>query len=263
MALVARVVATTNRQEKSLLAFRPTYTLYRIHVRHFGDRHRSWCVLRRYSEFVELRASLGASVGVLPELPPKLVLNSTDELAERYHGLDGFLRALLSLPLAAAHTSVRSFLGAAEAGGTSGTSGTTGVSGFTTMCDSTTIEDDWEHAPELGTDPDTSAGVDDEPCWLLSGSWIADEERSRDGLDPMLRAMGTPWPVRRMLRGLTIISSLVHVPGERLEEARCRRCTHAPPPPATRAAAAVHAPVRARPWRMPTAPHVLALHARR
>ena len=38
-------------------------TLYRIHVRQFADRTRSWCVLRRYSEFDELHYALARAIG--------------------------------------------------------------------------------------------------------------------------------------------------------------------------------------------------------
>ena len=79
------------------------------------DCTRSWCVLRRYSEFFELHQTLTYDIGPLPVLPPKLVLNTAEDLADRYLDLDAFLRALLAMPTAAAHVRLRSFLGADSA----------------------------------------------------------------------------------------------------------------------------------------------------
>ena len=115
MALVARVVATTNRPTPETFSLRPTVTLYRVHVKNFGGRNRSWCVLRRYSEFAELHEALASAFRAemaLPQLPPKLVFNTTAALAERYLELDAFLRSILSMPSVSAHPRLRSFLGA-------------------------------------------------------------------------------------------------------------------------------------------------------
>lgn len=218
MALVARVVATVNEPTTELFSLRRTVTLYRLHVRQFSDSQRSWCVLRRYSEFVQLRDGLASSVGELPTLPPKLVMNTTEDLASRYAELDAFLRSLLSLPLAAAHASLRSFLGADAAAVSSAVA-------------SRLIEDAWDHEPEVETggaasavDLDPPAGADDvQHPWLLTGRWVADEARCRDRLDPLLKAMGTPWAIRSTLRGLTIVSTLMHTPGEALVEVTSSR----------------------------------------
>ena len=256
VALVARVVATTNQPSTDLLAsLRPTVTLYRIHVRQFGTRQFSWCVLRRYSEFVDLHAAVGKTVPSLPTLPPKLVLNTADALADRYLDLDAFLRSLLAMPAAAAHPRLRSFLGAdgvsappnTSSGGDGGGGSSSSSTGAIAPCDdddqsgapfssssprpsrSTLLEDDWEHEPStLSPANSYSIGYSAadhqqqqrmrQPAWLLSGSWVADESRSRDSLEPMLKAMGTPWAARRMVRGLRIISTLAHEPGVRLVE---------------------------------------------
>lgn len=229
MALVARVVATTNTTSTDLLAsFRPTITLYRIHVRQFADRTRSWCVLRRYSEFAELHSALFRLIPSLPTLPPKLLVNTAEALADRYLGLDAFLRMLLATPTAASHARVRSFLGADNAIAPR-------VTPFSGASLSPQVEDDWDHDEPSALSPahsfqHSSAGDGGSrtsergetdaasPAWLLTGTWVADEARSRDSLEPMLRAMGTPWAARRMVRGLRIVTALAHEPGARLIE---------------------------------------------
>lgn len=210
MALVGRVVATANRPSTELLSLRPTVTLYRIHVRQFADRTHSWCVLRRYSEFVRLRKALARSVRTeLPELPPKLVLHNSEHLADRYLLLDAFLRALLSLPAAAAHVHLRSFLGANDGASSAPLLSTSSPS-------RAVVEDDWEHESEASS---SSEPAELPPhCWLLTGGWTADEERSRDSLEPMYKAMGTPPPTRRLLRGVPITLKLTHEPSARLVE---------------------------------------------
>ena len=220
VALVARVVATTNRPAQELFAVRPTVTLYRIHVRQFASGARSWCVLRRYSEFVDLAAALSRTVGTMPALPPKLVVNTPEGLANRYLELDAFLRSLLSMPLAAGHARLRSFLGADAAWSP--------VLGD--VDPGAIVEDDWDHEAEAGEGGDvtplpTSAGrasgsgiAEVGPVWLLSGSWTADEARCRDSIEPLLRAMGTPQSVRKALRGDRVVSRITHSPGVKLVE---------------------------------------------
>ena len=186
-------------------------------------------MLRRYSEFDELYQCLCRAVPStsLPALPPKLLLNTADALADRYLDLDAFLRSLLSMPTAAAHPRLRSFLGAdiAFSAPSPVQRGSAGIDSARPA--SAALEDDWEHEPsvlspagslvgsELGEE---SAPRPAESNWLLTGSWVADEARSRDSLEPMLRAMGTPWAARRMVRGLRIVSTLAHEPGVRLVE---------------------------------------------
>jgi hypothetical protein len=209
---------------------RSSVTLYRIHVRQFADRSRSWCVLRRYSEFFELRETLARTVAPLPELPPKLVLNMAESLAELYLELDAFLRALLAVPAAAAHARLRSFLGAdgavapwPQAGSQSSSEGLTSIG--TAGSGSSAVRDDDDDDLVVDDDDDDHVAVD-EPLdgtrgsvggggdgggsssrWLLTGTWIADEERS-DSAEPLLIATGTAWGVRRMLRGLVFLSEL-------------------------------------------------------
>lgn len=220
VALVARVVATTNRPAQELFAVRPTVTLYRIHVRQFSSGARSWCVLRRYSEFVDLAAALSRTVGTMPALPPKLVVNTPEGLANRYLELDAFLRSLLSMPLAAGHARLRSFLGADAAWSP--------ILGD--VDPAAIVEDDWDHEAEAGEGGDVtplpaSAGhasgsgiAEVGSVWLLSGSWAADEARCRDSIEPLLRAMGTPQSVRKALRGDRVVSRIMHMPGVKLVE---------------------------------------------
>ena len=231
-ALVARVVATTNTPSNDW-SFARTVTLYRIHVRQWADHTRSWCVLRRYSEFDDLFQALCKTVpaNALPTLPPKLLLNTADALADRYLDLDAFLRSLLSMPTAAQHPRLRSFLGA-DASISPSYPPVNGDGGTLAARPSAAIlEDDWEHEPSVlspassfvggeggGKEEPPPAQRPSEPSWLLTGSWVADEARSRDSLEPMLRAMGTPWAARRMVRGLRIVSTLQHEPGARLVE---------------------------------------------
>ena len=59
--------------------------------------------------------------------------------------------------------------------------------------------------------------------WCLGGAWVADEQRSRDSLEPMYKALGTPPPARRLLRGLAITSTLTHDPAKRLVEVSSSR----------------------------------------
>ena len=272
-ALVARVVATTNRPPPESFTLRSTVTLYRIHVRQFADSTKSWCVLRRYSEFVELHEVLTRTIGTLPPLPPKLVLNTAESLADRYLELDAFLRSLLAMPPAAAHVRLRSFLGADGANaphpfgsrpgsptlsrpgseydrdtngeptlrsiGATGSSPPALLVGRSTRAASSPaaasapiaeVEDDWEVEADESADeaPDEIADGASPPrspvagsrgsSWLLTGEWLADEARSHDTLEPMMRAMGTPWAARRMLRGVAITSMLTHEPGIRLHE---------------------------------------------
>ena len=189
----ARIVATTNQPPTDVLSLRPV-TFYRLQVT-AANPSSSWTVLRRYSEFVELRSELLKTEHELPLLPPKLVRNDIEDIAERYLELDAFLRALLSNPRVAMHGSLRSFLGIPNADA-SATASADGVDGSVR---------------------------EEEDRWLLTGSWVADEERSRDTLEPMLKAMGTPWTIRQMLGSLRIISNLTHLPGERLIEVTSSR----------------------------------------
>ena len=255
-ALVARVVASQNRQTTDLLAVRPTVTVYRIHVREFADSTRSWCVLRRYSEFRRLRASIARSVRAelpeLPALPPKLVMHNSDVLAGRYIALDAFLRSLLSLPAAAAHPRLRSFLGADEAlmlaersasfastassilaersASFASTASSMLAERSASFASSTAspaadsiVEDDWEHESEADEGGPSSERSLPSELWCLGGAWVADEQRSRDSLEPMYKALGTPPPARRLLRGLAITSTLTHDPAKRLVEVSSSR----------------------------------------
>lgn len=54
--------------------------------------------------------------------------------------------------------------------------------------------------------------------WTLTGTWILDEVRS-EPLDPLLKAMRTPWVARQLVRRLPPpVTALVHSPGRELAE---------------------------------------------
>lgn len=102
----------------------------------------TWEVQRRYSDFHELNQRLGKAFGeaMLPELPPKLLLNSDEDIAERWKGpstagtsapglapppslrahryleLDAYLRKLLQIPSVASNYRLSEFLGIAKQG---------------------------------------------------------------------------------------------------------------------------------------------------
>ena len=225
-ALVARVVATTNRPAPEYFTLHATITLYRIHVRCFADRTRSWCVLRRYSEFAELHQVLARilSSSLLPALPPKLMLNTAEDLADRYLELDAFLRALLAMPAAAAHPRLRSFLGADGASAPQSPTSQPTSPNVLAAAAAANAADNGEAIEE-----DDLPEPHDGPAWLLSGQWVPDEVRSRDTLEPMLKAMGTPWAARRLLRNVTITTNLEHEPGVRLHDRASSSVGEAPP----------------------------------
>ena len=85
-------------------------TMFRIQVSS-GDR--TWEVLRRYTDFKELQQNLTEAIdpSLVPPLPPKLLLNSDVDIAERYLELDAYVRALLASPASCKHDRVLDFLG--------------------------------------------------------------------------------------------------------------------------------------------------------
>eukprot|EP00316_Scyphosphaera_apsteinii_P021712 CAMPEP_0119324878 /NCGR_PEP_ID=MMETSP1333-20130426/64407_1 /TAXON_ID=418940 /ORGANISM="Scyphosphaera apsteinii, Strain RCC1455" /LENGTH=175 /DNA_ID=CAMNT_0007332693 /DNA_START=22 /DNA_END=549 /DNA_ORIENTATION=+ len=110
--LWARVVSTSNQlEEEPWLPISSIITLFRIQVS-CGDK--KWDVLRRYSDFSSLHAILTKSFGmnVIPELPPKLLFNAHDNIAERQLELDTYLRTLLKLDGATCNGRILEFLGA-------------------------------------------------------------------------------------------------------------------------------------------------------
>jgi len=95
MMLAARIVSTSNQlEEEPWLPVRNIVTMYRISV---SAADKQWEVLRRYSDFSELHLRLSKSIdpSLLPPLPPKLMLNQDEAIAERYLELDVYLRRLL------------------------------------------------------------------------------------------------------------------------------------------------------------------------
>ena len=115
-AITARIVATSNQlDEEPWLPVRNIVTMYRISCT-VGEK--TWEMLRRYSDFAELHAKLCKAMdpAVLPALPPKLLRNEDDAIAERYLELDVYLRKLLTLPAVAKHGRLLDFLGAEKHG---------------------------------------------------------------------------------------------------------------------------------------------------
>ena len=204
--LRARVLATSNIAPPRA-SFRSAITLYHVHVES-GDKR--WSVRRRYSEFRKLATELQSLIGNrMAGLPPKLVRHAADDVAARLLVLDMFLRSLLELRPhpALLHTFLGSNVGteppssSRESNGAALDSGEVwkAEDGSPRVCDAA--------GPEQGT-----------PLFLLSGTWIADEERSRDTLEPLLVALQTPAALIELLRDVTIVTSVVHTAGVTLVE---------------------------------------------
>jgi len=116
MMLAARIVSTSNQlEEEPWLPVRNIVTMYRISV---SAADKQWEVLRRYSDFSELHLRLSKSIdpSLLPPLPPKLMLNQDEAIAERYLELDVYLRRLLGGAETGKHARVLDFLGAEKHG---------------------------------------------------------------------------------------------------------------------------------------------------
>ena len=108
--LEAKVLATTNVQTQP---HTPSsfVTLFRINVTHGDDTIE---VLRRYSEFNDTHLRLAHALSnphLLPELPPKLLINSDTHIAERLLELDAYLRSLIAVPTLADNQILHDFLG--------------------------------------------------------------------------------------------------------------------------------------------------------
>ena len=115
-ALTVQIVSTINKlSDEPWLPVQGIVTLFRIQVR--AD-DRTWEVHRRYSDFNELNQRLAKAFGeaALPELPPKLLLNSDVDIAERYLELDAYLRKLLQTTNIARNYRLLEFLGIAKQG---------------------------------------------------------------------------------------------------------------------------------------------------
>ena len=113
----ATIVSTSNQlEEEPWMPVRGIITMFRIQVRH-GDE-RQWDVLRRYTDFNELHLHLTRAFdpATVPPLPPKLLINSDESIAERYLELDTYLRALLASPLLSKHGRFLDFLGVEKQG---------------------------------------------------------------------------------------------------------------------------------------------------
>ena len=144
-------------------------------------------MLRRYSEFAELHQTLSRSIDSLPVLPPKLVLNTPEDLADRYLELDVFLGALLAMPSAAAHARLRSFLGADtssvqhEGGAASGGAASTAERDVSVIGSAASLEvETWDDEDEMAMEADGGERqAENTPTWLLTGAWVADEATGR------------------------------------------------------------------------------------
>ena len=115
-ALTVQIVSTINKlSDEPWLPVQGIVTLFRIQVK--ADE-RTWEVHRRYSDFNELNQRLAKAFGeaALPELPPKLLLNSDVDIAERYLELDAYLRKLLQTTNIARNYRLLEFLGIAKQG---------------------------------------------------------------------------------------------------------------------------------------------------
>ena len=115
-ALTIQIVSTVNKlSDEPWLPVQGIVTLFRIQVK--AD-DQTWEVQRRYSDFNELNQRLAKAFGeaALPELPPKLVLNSDVDIAERYLELDAYLRKLLQITSIARNYRLLEFLGIAKQG---------------------------------------------------------------------------------------------------------------------------------------------------
>ena len=181
VAVRARIVSTRNVACEEL--FRSQITLYEVRVQHNELAH---VVRRRYSEFRQLHDALAREFGpsyanlIAGLLPPKLVIGNADAelIAERMTALDAYLSAVLAVPALSRSARVGAFLA---------------------------LPADLPRASVAGG-------------WLLTGSWTPDEARSRDTLEPLLQAMGTPWAIRRMLAGVKIVTTYEHAAGGSLSE---------------------------------------------
>jgi len=114
LELKAAIICTTNQLEgESFVPLKSIVTLFRIVV-HCGEH--TWEIYRRYSDFHDLNDKLCMIGAELPELPPKLLLNQPEFIAERYLELDRYLKKLLCIPHVGRHSMVLEFLGAGKQG---------------------------------------------------------------------------------------------------------------------------------------------------
>ena len=181
VAVRARIVSTRNVAAKSSSARRSRSTT--CPVQHNDLAH---VVRRRYSEFRQLHDALAREFGpsyanlIAGLLPPKLVIGNADAelIAERMTALDAYLSAVLAVPALSRSARVGAFLA----------------------------------LPAVSPRASVAGG------WLLTGSWTPDEAHTRDTLEPLLQAMGTPWAIRRMLAGVKIVTTYEHAAGGSLSE---------------------------------------------
>jgi hypothetical protein len=119
--LTVQIVSTINKlSDEPWLPVQGIVTLFRIQVKATDPaaEDRTWEVHRRYSDFNELNQRLAKAFGeaALPELPPKLLLNSDVDIAERYLELDAYLRKLLQTTDIARNYRLLEFFGIAKQG---------------------------------------------------------------------------------------------------------------------------------------------------
>jgi hypothetical protein len=70
-----------------------------------------WMRLRRYTDFCKLHAELSKTLHEMPLLPPKLIFNNDEDIADRFLALDTYLCQLLSNDVIRRHTKLQAFLG--------------------------------------------------------------------------------------------------------------------------------------------------------
>lgn len=110
----ARIVSTCNELENRACQGVPAVTesvlvtRYRIQMQH-GTK--IWMRLRRYTDFCKLHAELSKTLHEMPLLPPKLIFNNDEDIADRFLALDTYLCQLLSNDVIRRHTKLQAFLG--------------------------------------------------------------------------------------------------------------------------------------------------------
>ena len=114
--LTATIVSTSNQfEEEPWMPVKSIITMFRIQVRH-GDEQ--WDVMRRYNDFNQLHLQMTRAfdASLVPPLPPKLLFNSDESIAERHLELDAYLRTMLAHPALSTHGRLLEFLGVEKHG---------------------------------------------------------------------------------------------------------------------------------------------------
>ena len=205
-----------------------TKTLYLVHV---DD---NYTLLKRYSQFRNLHKQLEHKYREetnwdLPNLPPKLARHNHDDIQARLAQLDAYLTALISIHQLKHETLIQKFLAPPNQPQQdqhlipSQISDTD--SELPTPLKSSTVDSE-EAAPRIspcqfGAEGEQyfasrlGLGEDEfERQWRLDGTWVADEARSRDTLDSMMKELGVGYLARLMMSKQTYINRYDHRAGE-------------------------------------------------